>query len=272
MNLPEITFTNYKEPLREVKEGYGYLGTLGIRTDDGKLQCHICGECFDNLAAHTSRTHGVSKREYKRKFKIAGSTRLVSDKVRLKLSKNTPLNGLKKMHSSKLAKEKARKATVQNNKSRKGKRESLEIRNKKGSCPDQLIQKILDLKKKLGKTPSIKEFKKEYGSTLAYNIYQTYGSYPNAIRFAGLKQAVRPKAKPKYTESELLAYIKQFYEVHGRTPREVDFSTYKMPSKETYRSRFGSINKARFLAGAPVLEGIGRYAKEVFKQNDFDLI
>lgn len=60
---------------------------------------------------------------------------------------------------------------------RKGKPKARESQNKFGVCDLQIITKIITLSKKLNKTPSLTELKKEYGQSLISVMYERYGSY-----------------------------------------------------------------------------------------------
>lgn len=78
-------YTNYKEPLKLVKDGYGYEGTLAADETGNHLQCHICGMFFEQLASHIYHTHSLKAREYKKKFGLAQSSVLMGERIRSKL-------------------------------------------------------------------------------------------------------------------------------------------------------------------------------------------
>ncbi len=55
---------------------------------------------------------------------------------------------------------------------------------------------------------------------------------------------------PKYTNEELLEYLKQFYKENGRIPMHTDFANNPFyPHYDTYRTRFGSWNKSLDMVG-----------------------
>lgn len=56
-------------------------------THDGKLVCHICGKAFLKLASHTTQTHNLSEKEYKKKFGLNLYTGLASEETKAKLRK-----------------------------------------------------------------------------------------------------------------------------------------------------------------------------------------
>lgn len=54
----------------------------------------------------------------------------------------------------------------------------------------------------------------------------------------------------KYTDDELLEYLKQFYEENGRIPTQIDFANnHDHPHYTTYHIRFGSWNRSLDIAG-----------------------
>lgn len=120
-----------------------------------------------------------------------------------------------------------------------------------GTCPDQLLDKIHEVKKKLGHTPSLKQFMKETGGQrYKHLIIATFGSWLNALRLAGLQ----PKEKElyhdyrRYTKEELLEHLRIFAQEHRKRPTESDFIRGLLPTTTTYLRHFGSIKEARRLA------------------------
>ena len=58
----------------------------------------------------------------------------------------------------------------------------------------------------------------------------------------------------------MMEYLKQFYELHGRTPVTSDFRRGILPDVGLYNKKFGGLNKARMAAGIPVTIPVnGRY-------------
>ena len=77
-----LLFYNYKEPLKEIKNGYGYYGAI-LATEDGtKIQCHLCGGLYSELQAHIRMFHSMKVRDYKEKFELAYTTSLISESIR----------------------------------------------------------------------------------------------------------------------------------------------------------------------------------------------
>jgi len=138
----------------------------------------------------------------------------------------------------------------------------LETKNKRGTCPDQLLQKIKDAKKSLGHTPSKKDFI-DYcgGQRFVHLIYKTFGSWSNGVKMAGMQQKeVLKKGKPRkpnYRKEELLEYLRIFYEENGRPPTETDTRRGLIPDSIAYRRIWGGMPAARLAAG--ITEKVGRW-------------
>lgn len=269
-----LTIKNYKEPLAEIpkKEGFGFWGTLLVTTDGESVQCHICGKLFSNLAGHITHGHQMKVADYKEKYKLARKTALVSESERMRLKEGmlemlknmTPAQKRKQIEGmKKFARERAfNKFTIR-----------LETKNKRGTCPDQLLDKIKEVARKLGKTPTSKEFIRECGTQrYKHLIFKTFGSWNKAIEMIGLNQEPARNAlgkRPKWSDEELIEYLIDFTATNKKLPTQSDFDRGLLPDYQTYIRRFGGISKAREKAGlVDLLEdynvkpSLGRWAKK----------
>lgn len=254
-----ITLHHYKEPLIKVKngEGFGYYGALSSSRDGNFVQCHICGKLFKDLGSHVRQKHRMPLSEYREKFQLAYTTSLISESERER-RKNGTLEWLKNMSEEEKIKlrNKQRKGFLKYLKER-GERIQpkiqLETRNKRGTCPEQLLEKIREAKEKLGHTPSKHDFIRYCGSQrYVHLIYKIHGSWKKAIEMCGYKISDKKGGSPKrYEDKELLEYLKIFYIENNKIPTITDFRKGLLPDYETYRKRFGSIYKAREMAGVP---------------------
>lgn len=251
---------NYKEPLIKipVEGGYGYYGLLLSTDNYEKLQCHICGELHSVLSAHIYRKHKVLPREYKKRFGLAYSTKLMS------LSSITGNRQRYRIWWNSLSQsEKNKLRAIQNMARAKGRkkmtREMLshplqtEHLLRRGATKEAVLEKIKEIQQKIFKTPTLDEFVTHCG-TQSYKHYafKLFGSWNNAVIAAGFqpnpifKASVRP---PRYLRRELMEYIVEFSKRFKRAPSGVDFGHGILPNAETYVSRFGSIEKAREKSG-----------------------
>lgn len=242
---------NYKEPLKKFKNGFGYIGTVTYSQSGDKIQCHFCGKFYGALGIHINKIHKLSAKEYKQNTELMLSTALVGESVRearvkwcIKNAKK--INPILKIEGSK-KKEKPNEATRN-----KDNYDSLERRNKLGTCPDQLLDKITTLQKKLNRTPSTEEFAREYSDKYLHPIYMVFGSWKKALKQLELT-SVDDQQKQKMTPDKLLQYLRDFYEKHDRTPQSSDFKRGLLPFKKAYYDNFGTLNEARFRAKVPLM-------------------
>lgn len=251
----EIIFGNYKEPLKKVKkkDGHGYYGVVMYSRDRKMIQCHICGKMYRSLGSHVLGAHGVTVDKYREDFDLAASTKLIGEETRdmfvdsYNQTKRKYLKGWLEKDP-----EERRQQIILANKNRVGSKMRLEIKNKRGSCPDQLLDKIRKLKRKLGKVPSVKDFKREYNQKFVGTIYYTFGSWGEACKLAGLKSQKAQHAD-RYSRKNLIRYMQDFYKRNNRTPTNSDMERGLLPSANTYRRKFGQLNQARYEAGIPLL-------------------
>jgi len=254
-----LTLINYKEPLRKVTDGYGYMGTISSTPDGEKIQCHVCGELFKSVQSHTQQSHKLSDRDYKIKFGLSFTTALISEKERERRSNKT-VDWINSMTNEelKVIRKKALKGLKKYYKTDKYKnrvqpKKQLEGYNKDGTCPDQLLAHIESVAKKLGHTPSKHEFIGEMGTQrYIHLIYKVFGSWVSALKMIGMI----PKSsnnttgqRPRHSNEELLEYLKIFTQENDRIPVATDFRRGLLPSYEIYLRRFKSIRIARHLAG-----------------------
>lgn len=266
-----LTFYNYKEPLKKVVGGFGYEGVL-LSTIDGKeVQCHICGELFSNVAKHTISVHKditPTAHAYKEKFKLAFETALISEVERERRKEEgfrfwASMTPEQRRRHVELINRKAAAWLKKNPDYHKQPKIQLETKNKRGTCPDQLLEKIRVVAKKLGKTPSKTEFINHYDSQrFLHLIYATFGSWLKAVELAGLSKRPRVEHmgdKNRYSDDELLEFLTLFHQENGKIPSYTDARRKLLPDAAIYERRFGSFAKARELAG--IHEKPGRWVK-----------
>lgn len=245
-----LTIGHYKEPLMPVENGYGYLGALCITKDGSKLQCHICGSLFADVGSHIRQSHKVSLDEYREVYQLARGTSLISETERLR----------RKEHGQRLnanltpeqRKEKSRTGNrIRNKNGYYQPKNRLETENMRGTCPQQLIEKIREVAKDLGHTPSLSEFITETGGQrFKHLIFKVYGSWKEALKVAELTPTEPAKGGyRKYTNEELLEYLSIYAQEYGKIPTATDSKRKLIPDYYAYIRRFGSFEEARQQAG-----------------------
>ena len=240
----DIIFLNYKEPLKETR--HGYLGAISGTRDGALIQCHICGKFYQSLSFHIFHAHSIRAKEYKIKFQLSNKTPIVSENMRKVLKER-----LRKYVSS-LTKEQLKKRIEQITKNRHrtgGRKNRLEHANKRGNCPDQLLDKILEVKESLGHTPTITEFMRETGGQkYTWKIQSVFGTWRKALKKLNLKPTKNPgKGHRQYTDEELLDYLENYWRMNGIPPTSSDSRMGYIPSMRAYRNHFGSLQQAREL-------------------------
>jgi len=177
-----INIEKWEPPFMKVKKGFGFIGIVAEDSKTGQLQCHVCGKWYQMLCGHYSSKHKLTGVQYRKKFELLSSTALKSKRIRLlqsalisKMQKEGKMNtgNNKNKNGKKYGFKKGNKESA----NRKGTKRAKEQQNKYGICDLQIITKIIKLGKKLDKTPTLTEIKKEYGQAMISIMHLRYGSY-----------------------------------------------------------------------------------------------
>lgn len=246
-----VPMGSYKTPLRRVEKGHGFYGVV-MGTEDGKgIQCHLCGKTFSYLPPHLYWSHEkVKTKAYKKEFMLASRTSLASEKTREKLIETHQGNGkqLQEGIRKAIARMGAKQFYAKNR--HNDWRMSLEDKNKRGVCIDQLKERILDLKDQLGRMPSSTDMR-NYDRPTLERLTRQFGGWTAALRFYHITPGPRNSAKTRHIHSkeELLAHLVRFKQMYGRAPSYSDARRKLIPDHGNYQYHFGGITKARRLAG-----------------------
>lgn len=244
----KVIINGYKEPLRPVIGGFGFVGTIAYDENEEYTQCHICGDLYRHLGKHVAQSHEMNSNEYKEKFGLDKSTSL--------LAANTRSSYVKKWENMS---DDDRKVLLDRLKDISGNRyhhrsqerytRRLEYYNKRGSCPDQIIDKIITLSSELGRTPSSLEFQERWGGKHYSNSARLhFGSWQEAVRQAGLTPLDR-HAPIRYTDEQLIESLIEFKKRYGREPYYKDLRTgLLLGGSWVYRNRFGRWSTAKKIA------------------------
>lgn len=114
---------------------------------------------------------------------------------------------------------------------------------------DELLNHLTQFHIENGRVPE----KTDFTNNSRYPSYSTYrrrfGSWNRSIELSGLKK----EPNYKYTDDQLLEYLRQFYRETGTTPQAADFATnQKYPGSTVYQKRFGSWNNAIKMSGLKI--------------------
>lgn len=255
-----LTIKNYKEPLKKAVDGYGYLGALSVSIDGERVQCHQCGGLFRNLGPHIRHIHKTTVTDYRKKYQLSPTTALLSESER-EARKQALLKWMAELSPEKLADMRKRAKEGWRKWYKEAKRSgefnrfkiTLEKKNERGTCPDQLLEKIKQVKEKLGHTPSVQEFIIETGGQrYKHLIFTTFGSWKNALKILGLE----PKEKVEnggrhyqWTKEALIDALQVFAQEHRTIPTATDCKRDVLPDWKLFKRHFGSFEQARVEAG-----------------------
>ena len=167
----KVNIGKYVPPFEENENGFGFKGVVVEDIKTNQLECSICGKWFENLPTHL-RTHNITAPDYKKKFGLLQSTALKSHRIRLRQSE--VMSGMRRKHK------KHRMGFAKNNHyagNRKGIKKAEESRNKYGVCDLQIMDKVMELAKEMGKTPTLIDLKNRYGGGFIFHLHKRYGSY-----------------------------------------------------------------------------------------------
>lgn len=182
-----INIEKWEPPFMPIHNGFGYIGIVAEDSKTGELQCHVCGKWYQILCSHFAAKHQMNGVEYRKKFELLNSTALKSKRIRLlqselisKMQKQGKMNlGNKKNKNGKKYGFTKNNAEAAN---RLGTKRAKEQQNKYGVCDLQVMTKIISLARKIGKTPTLTDIKKEYGGALISVMHLRYGSYVKYCR------------------------------------------------------------------------------------------
>lgn len=234
-----------KEPF--AKSGFGLAGAQLYDPDSDKLKCNECGEWFLNYgphSAHSAKEHPNGK-QYRKLHKLDAGTKLCGLRFQRKIRAVSIFTD--GVIGSRHAFKNGQKRAIGG-----GKRPSLERQNAISNCPVQIPHNLKLLAGKLGRTPTFVDIKtSEYPKFSIHAIYRIFGTFHNALLFAGLtlsrsyRKGEIKSQSGKYTQQELLQGLMAHRSIYGRWPkqREVNKSDF-LPSYPAYRRLFGGLPQA----------------------------
>lgn len=114
--------------------------------------------------------------------------------------------------------------------------------------PQELLKQLQRLAEDLGREPRIADLEADDELASFQTYVNKFGSWTEAKEAAGIStQGPHP---PKYTDEELLEYLRDMAETLGRPPTTQDLrQADDAPTAWVYRTRFGSIPAAKRKAG-----------------------
>lgn len=208
-----VIFYNYKEPLMQFEGGHGYEGALIFDSKTDKIQCHFCGEWYGALGHHLKREHNMTAESYKKKVGLNKTTALINEETRKKLIAAGMKERIRNLRPNKKVsdetKEKIR-ATLLEHRS--------EVKNGTGTCPAQLIDRLVALYNKLKRTPLRREI------IFHEALVKTYGSMEEACRIAGIPyrkegQTLTAVRTSMLGKEKVVTFVREFFDKNGKLPK-----------------------------------------------------
>jgi hypothetical protein len=236
-------------PLTKVQDGYGFLGTLLLDTNNNKIQCHICGEWYKSLIPHIKAAHLMNSKEYKREMSLNIGTPLVSPSVSKKLREN--MNETRKKHPKKMnpspkkRKKIIKKAVKASLNSPDRLKASIQTRNRSGRCPNQIKNRLKEFAENNGKDFTSRELK-EKNHRLWKTIEYWFDSFNLAKKAAGLPQNDSNK---RLNDKQLLEILIEYHKKNKRWPSKYTLDKDgSLPCSATYNRHFEKYSKAKKMA------------------------
>jgi len=231
-------------PYREVAEGHGLMGVVLAR-EDGKLQCHICGQWFDKVSKHIGY-HKITLQEYRRMFGLRQKDHLMSEKLRSRQRLNFHMDSECLIR----ARDNSR-ATHMKDKERMYAKKGLAVRqsknglaflNEQGLCPDQINHRFDIVAAQLKNQPTLNDLRR-LDSPVASKIVSEFGCFNQYIKYRGFKPNQLYSRK---SDAEIIASLRNEFLKCGKINSKHLVNKCSYP---TILKRFGSLKNACRAAG-----------------------
>ena len=247
-------------PYMENDNGIGYKGVVMHDEDEDKVQCSECGKWFSDLGthlgAHGHSSHGITVKDYREKHGLLTSVQLCSKRKSRLLSENMKKrwrrgdmdNSLKNLE----------KGRVDHGEKIKASKQKMQHKNKFGYCDAQIAARIVIVRDQASKQDisnlAMSDIQK-YDHPLYKALVRKYGSLKLAVGALGLSSRLRKK---RYTDSEIIALLRNWVMEHKKIPAANDITARKNPIKVgggynlgigTIYNHFGSWRRAKMMAG-----------------------
>lgn len=220
-----VTLYNYKEPLMKFESGHGFQGVLLYDEQGETVQCHICGKWFKLLHAHVRWSHQMSSDNYKDMVGLRRNAALMSEATREKFIAHgkaqakhlQPLNGVR-VYTPEM---KAKAIETM-------KRNVRQSQNERGTCPEQLVDRLRKKYFELGRTPRREEI-----GIHRVTINRVWGSMENLCKAAGIAYREPSRTISQGHDNVYQRHVERvrlFFDVNKRFPmwqEDVGYNNFK---------------------------------------------
>ena len=193
-----VNIGKYVPPFEKNDTGFGFKGVLVEDSESGKIECSICGNWFHQISHSHLTKHGTTGVAYKQQFGLLTSTALKSKQMRIRQSE-VMIKLRKDNKNNRLAFKRGNSYCA----NRKDKPKSVESQNKFGVCELQVLERVRELTRELGKTPTLIDLKERYGGGIVTILHKRYQSYIKVCHNLGL-EANYSSHNPKYSREYFL--------------------------------------------------------------------
>ena len=216
------------------KEGFGYQGVLLFDGKTEKVQCHLCGLWEGYLPNHLKKEHNMKAADYKEITGLRQSTALLSERQREKLIENGLEARKKNLISNKGHSEETKKKISESLKNI-----VREDQNRRGTCPDQLIDRLRKLHDKLGRTPVSDEI------TFYETLLKVHGSMKRACFLANIPHRESGhNLDHEYTLEDAALKFIELKVKNKKEPNKTDlFTNYKVVQRLGWKNIVKEVSK-----------------------------
>jgi hypothetical protein len=244
-------------PFMEYSGGYGFMGVLLQSKETGKIQCHLCGRMFKNVARHVQHAHDIDDGGYKDEVGLNKHVPLVCESTSQKLRESfTSLSPEKKEKRIRLLTRNNKRLHTENRYVKRSKGVSVQYQNQYGTCDLQAKHAFWKEYTALGHVPT----NNEMSGRLKSLVYTRFKSYDEALRAWGIgeeellsyKTYSRGKTKiaraksnffPKYEKEVVDKQYREFYHQNKRLPTWTEARRLGFPCRTVFKRLYGTYDK-----------------------------
>lgn len=246
-------------PFMNFPNGFGYMGVILQSVKTGKIQCHLCGKLFKNVAKHLYHRHNdVNVDDYREMTGLNRTTPLVCESTSMALRESFEEN---KDYRVKLLRDNNKRLHSEGGKyvrRRKNLDNRVQFNNLSGTCDLQAKHAFWDEYKTLGHIPTTNEM----SGHLKNLVFTRFTSYEEALKIWGISIAEiqdynkhnkekRYKAReaknffPKYEKETVIREINNFISTHKRLPTWTEALRQGLPHRSVFIRLFGTAKKSK---------------------------
>jgi Homing endonuclease associated repeat len=228
--------------------GKSIKGALEVSDDCNQIRCHVCGDWFENLAAHVRYEHDMKTRDYKMTHSLNLGTALIGDAQRIRKIAASIKQGNQHLVAARARRAQMIQAGTGGIGNQPAGLTKGGLANLKGNCAVQLTTDLKVLADRIGHCPSVREVKL---AGICYDaVRYRFGGVKEALATIGTKLPHKKSGRTRwYTSDRLIEMLRAFHATHKRQPFRSDLRRGLLPSNTTFVNHFGSLNNALVKAG-----------------------